>query len=249
MSTPKILTIDIETSPNLADVWGLWDQNISLNQLHASTRMICFAAKWHGKSKVHFASEFHHDPRLMVEYAHELVSEADILVHYNGIQFDVKHLNREFLLAGLTPPPPVQQIDLLRVVKARFKFPSNKLEYVADKLGVGSKLKHQGHDMWVKCQAGDPAAWATMKRYCINDVVIEERVYDALRAWVPNHPNMLLFTDDMAALACTRCGSANMQRRGKTRTLTRVSQRYQCQDCGGWGSSSRSDGGTSLKAA
>ena len=29
----KILMIDIEVSPNTAHVWGIYDQNISINQL------------------------------------------------------------------------------------------------------------------------------------------------------------------------------------------------------------------------
>lgn len=60
LSGPKVLTLDIETSPNLAHVWSLWKQNVSLSQLMQSGQVICFAAKWHDKPKVTFHSD-HHD--------------------------------------------------------------------------------------------------------------------------------------------------------------------------------------------
>lgn len=41
----RILTLDLETSPNIAHVWGLWQQNVSLNQLMESTQVISWAGK------------------------------------------------------------------------------------------------------------------------------------------------------------------------------------------------------------
>ena len=111
--SPKILTLDCETSPNIADVWGLWQQNVSLNQLRESTRMISFAAKWLGKPRVEFYSEFHNGRVEMIHRAHEMCNEADVMIHYNGRTFDVPHLNREFIENGFAPPSPFQQIDLL----------------------------------------------------------------------------------------------------------------------------------------
>jgi DNA polymerase elongation subunit (family B)/predicted RNA-binding Zn-ribbon protein involved in translation (DUF1610 family) len=250
MSTaPKILTLDIETAPNLAYVWGLWDQTVSLSQLLESARVIAFAGKWHDKKTVHFYSEYHNGREAMIQAAHDMLSAADIVIHYNGKSFDMKHLRREFLLAKMPPPPPVQEIDLLSVVKNRFRFVSNKLEHIVDELGIGEKMKHEGMPLWVKCLMGDRASWDTMRMYNKKDVVITESLYDELRAWIPNHPNMLLFTDDMLSLACPRCASVDVQRRGVMRTLTRVSQRYQCQGCGSWFKSTRSDAGTTVRAA
>ena len=42
----KILFCDIETSPNVAYVWGLFKQNIGLSQLLEPTRVICAAYSW-----------------------------------------------------------------------------------------------------------------------------------------------------------------------------------------------------------
>ena len=49
---------------------------------------------------------------------HQLMDEADVMVGWNSAAFDRKHLNREFLQAGMTPPSPSREVDLMKVVKA-----------------------------------------------------------------------------------------------------------------------------------
>jgi hypothetical protein len=56
----KTLYLDIETTPIKAYVWGLWDQNVSINQIIEPTEMLCFGARWGGSKKVIFKS-VHHD--------------------------------------------------------------------------------------------------------------------------------------------------------------------------------------------
>jgi hypothetical protein len=73
----RLLTLDIETRPNLAHVWALWDQNVGLSQIVEVGSVICFAAKWHGERKVHFASDHHDGHEAMITRAHELMDEAD----------------------------------------------------------------------------------------------------------------------------------------------------------------------------
>ena len=41
---PKILLLDIETSPNVAYVWGKWEQNVI--DYVKEWNIICFSAKW-----------------------------------------------------------------------------------------------------------------------------------------------------------------------------------------------------------
>src|SRR6478752_6173831 len=102
----RILTIDIETSPNLAHVWQLWQQNVSLSQLQKAGEVMCFAAKWYGTEEVEYYSTFHDGKSEMLAEAYRLLEEADVVVHYNGVRFDIPHLNREFLEIGQTPPAP-----------------------------------------------------------------------------------------------------------------------------------------------
>ena len=226
----RTLILDIETAPNLADVWGLYNQNISLSQLRESARVICFAAKWHGEKRTMFFSEYHDGHDVMVQKAWDLLDEADAVVHYNGRRFDVPHLNREFLSYGLTRPSPFKQVDLLKVVRREFRFPSNKLDYVATELGVGSKVKHEGHTLWAECQLGSPKAWGRMRRYNVGDVRITEGLYDRLLPWIEEHPTVTLYKHG----SCPRCGDVELERRGFAYTKVSKFQQYRCKGCGAW---------------
>lgn len=181
----KILLLDIETTPLQVYTWGLWDQNIGINQIIKSTEMMCFGAKWLGQKSVTFKSVQHDGKKAMLEELHKLMDEADVLVGWNSASFDHKHINREFLENGMEPPSPVKDLDLMTIVKANFQFPSNKLDYVAQKLGVGAKVKHSGFELWIKCMDGDDKAWREMKKYQIQDVQLLDSLYDILLPWFP----------------------------------------------------------------
>jgi hypothetical protein len=228
----KILLLDIETAPNLAHVWGLWQQNVGLSQIMESGYTLCWAAKWLGEKEVHVGT-IRQGERKMVLDIHSLMSEADAIVHYNGERFDIPTLNKDFLLQGLPPPAPSKQIDLLRVVKRRFRFPSNKLAYVSDKLGIGGKVEHEGHSLWVKCMVGDPDAWRNMVAYNVQDVRLLERLYEKLVPWIKGHPNHGLHNPDNSEV-CPKCGSESYQRRGMEHTSSCSYQRFQCLSCHGW---------------
>jgi DNA polymerase elongation subunit (family B) len=227
----QTLFVDIETSPNTAHVWSLWKQTVSLSQLMESSYTMCWAAKWADSEQVFFDSVYQSSSKKMIKGIHALLNEADMIVHYHGTNFDIPTLNKEFLLHDLAPPSPSKQLDLLRVVREKFRFPSNKLDYVAQRLGLGGKHDHEGHMLWVKCMNNDPAAWKAMQKYNQQDVVLLEKLYHKLTPWIKGHLNYSVFTD---AFVCPTCGSAEYQRRGYAYTSASKYQRYQCKACHGW---------------
>ena len=227
----KILLLDIETSPMTAYVWGIWDQNISPNHIIDSSNILCWAAKWLGEDEVHFDSVHQSKPKQMLKGIHVLLDEADAVVHYNGTKFDIPTLNKEFLLHRYNPPSPYKQIDLLRVVRSNFRFPSNKLDYVSQRLGLGKKTEHAGMELWTKCMKGDKDAWKIMETYNIQDVVLLESLYSTLLPWIKSHPNHNLYTDN---IVCPTCSGHRLQKRGTAVSITGTYQRYQCMDCGSW---------------
>lgn len=168
--------------------------------------------------------------KVMLKAIHRLLDEADAVVTYNGDKFDLPTLNGEFVQLGLHPPAPAKSVDLIKIVKSKFRFPSNKLEYVAPALGVGNKLKNSGHELWVKCMAGDKEAWKEMEEYNIQDTVLLEKLFSVLLPWT-KLPSLTL------GLVCRSCSSSNVQRRGYHYTAVSKFQRYQCKDCGAWGRS------------
>jgi hypothetical protein len=235
--------LDIETSPVVAHAWKLFKTSIAINQIIEHPRTICFAAKFIDERKVHFYSEFEHGHEGMVEAAHDLLDRADIVMHFNGDAFDLKRLNSEILIAGLTPPSPSKSIDLLKVARKNFYFPSNKLAYISERLGLAGKVKHEGHELWIRCLAGDPKAWAVMKRYNIQDVRLLEEIYEKVRPWIQGHPHYGLYSG--VTDCCPNCGGTDMQRRGFAKTLAGRFQQYRCKACGTWSRSTHRAEGVS----
>lgn len=227
---PKVLFLDIETRPMLAEVWGLRDQNIGLNQVRSFGGTICVGLKWGHEKRVQFYSEWQHGHEGMLAAVHKLWSEADAVCGYNSERFDLKKLRSEFCKAGMTPPPPTTSIDVYKTVRSEFGFDSNKLQHVAQILGVGSKLKHDGHELWSRVLDGCPKAQATMERYCIQDVRLLEKVYRRILPWIKNHPHLGF----VSPVACGACGSHRTQKRGVRRTKASIIERVACQDCGSW---------------
>jgi DNA polymerase elongation subunit (family B) len=226
----KILAWDIENRPAQAYVWDLWPNFIPIQQVIQPSDMMCFAARWVDKTPVTFRSEYHDGREKMLQDLWNLIDEADALISWNGAGFDTKHANRAFLQAGMNPPSPVKEIDLMQVAKRRFKFMSNKLDFVAQQLGLEGKTQHSGFQLWLDCMAGDEKAWRKMRTYNKNDVNLLIPIYEALKPWIKNHPNV-----NAEGIACSRCASTRLQLRGTETTASLVYQRFQCQDCGGWG--------------
>lgn len=235
----RFLLLDIETTPLTAHTWGLFKQNISIGQILESTEMLCFGAKWLGEKQVVFKSVHHHGKEEMLKKLWELMDEADVLVGWNSRAFDHKHISREFVENGMKPPSPTRDLDLMVEAKKRFRFPSNKLDYVSQRLGVGHKVKHSGFDLWLGCMAGNSKSWAEMRKYQIQDVELLVGMHDILRPWIKAYPNVA----GPLEFECTACASTNLQKRGFEKTQAMVYQRLHCQDCGKW---NRAKSGMSL---
>lgn len=227
-SSPKILLLDIETSLNLVWTFTLFKAYIPPKQIETASRVLCWAAKWLDDDEVIFRNWHHKD---FVDKIWELLDEADGCIHYNGKAFDIKNLNREFLLANKPPPSSFMDIDLLTTVRRNFKFPSNKLEWVTIEMGYEGKVENRGVQLWLDCQKHNKRdAWKEMKEYNIRDVTEMEPLYYELRPWIKNHPNFGHWNDE-GDLACHKCGSTNLKKDGWERKTLVPYQRYRCLDC------------------
>jgi len=237
----KILFLDIETAPDLVWTWGVYEQNAISVKEHWYT--LSFSAKWRGGKHItkglldyrnYNSSTPWHAERAMLKEIHELLGEADIVVAHNGIQFDMKKLNARFIDLGFKPPAPYYTVDTKKELCRVAKFSSNKLDWISKQLDIGSKITHEGWELWFEVMAGNKAAWKRMLRYNKHDVTLLEQLYERLSPWM-RQPNANLFADD-TVIRCTNltCGSINLQSRGVRNNRTRSYQRYQCQDCGKW---------------
>lgn len=236
MSDTKILFLDIECSMAMGYFYGLYDQNISIQSIVEHPRMIAFSAKWAGKRKVEFYSEYHHSRKVMLEEMHALLDEADIVVGWNSKRFDIKWINSEFMVEGMKPPAPYKQIDLMQEVKRNARFISHKLDYISERLLDENKIDYSMAKMWII--VNDPATdektrkreWNEMKKYAIKDTALLEPLFDQLRAWIKMpHP-----VSSKDGIVCRNCGGEDLQRRGVVKTLQSTYPRYSCNSCGTW---------------
>lgn len=234
LTNMKVLLLDIETAPNIAYVWRLFKENISLKQLKESSYVMCWSAKWLDGEEVMYDSEHDSGMRAMLVRIHSLLDEADVVVHYNGASFDIPTLNKEFVLHHLGPPSPYKQVDLINTVRDKFRFVSNKMDYVCRYLGIGEK-KETDFTLWVDCMDGKREAWRRMAEYNIHDVRLLEALYYRLRPWIRNHPNIALYSE--ARQCCPNCGELKIQKRGFAYTTVGKFQRYWCPHCGNWSKS------------
>ena len=237
---PKILVIDIETSPVLANVWRLFKENVGLNQIQKDWHLLSYSAKWFNapEDEVMYSDQrnepdIEDDTRLLKELWN-LLDEADIVISQNGIRFDTAKIKSRMIIKGFKPFSSFKQIDTLVIAKKTFGFTSNKLEYMTDKLCVKyKKLKHgkfAGFELWKECLAGNEEAWNEMELYNKHDVLSLEELYIKLAPWFDKHPNFNLYSDS-SKFKCN-CGCSELVPNGFAYTQVSKFQRYQCKDCG-----------------
>ena len=232
----KVLIFDIESSPSLGYFWGKWQQNIHDDQLVNEWFLLTWSAKWLFEDKIYSAkltgkeAKLQEDKRVVAALWH-MLDEADIVIGHNIDKFDLPMMNARFLKHGFSSPSSYQTIDTLKHVRKRFKLHSNKLNYVAQYLGLGSKVSHEGFEMWKKCYNGDEEALTAMQEYNDGDVKLTEEVYLEIRSYIKPHPNLGLFINDDKH-RCPCCGSDQLIPTGNYYTTMNIYEEYTCGSCG-----------------
>lgn len=241
-ASPKILILDIETAPIESYTWGLWDQNVGVEQIKTEWSVISYAAKWFNNAKIYYGdtsgrgSRHIRNDKAILGDIWKLLDEADWVVAQNGNSFDVKKINARLLMHGYGPYSPIRVIDTLTVAKRHFGFTSNKLAWMTKHLTDHPKDAHQefpGFELWIQCMADNPRAWKAMKTYNIGDVLGTEKLYKRVRPWISQHPNMGAYSIGEVML-CPKCGSDEVTKQGTRTTQQGQYQQYKCGSCGGW---------------
>lgn len=235
MTNLKILYMDIETAPLLAYIWSPADDYVNHDRLIHDSWILTWSAKWAHESKVRTGvvtpSEalMQDDTRLLVDLA-DLLRSADIVVAHNGDKFDIPVINGRLVQLGLKPLGPIKTIDTLTLARKSFKIAYKNLDYLGEILGLGRKLK-TGFELWKRAYHGDPKALKAMSKYNVQDVLLLEKVFDAMKPYVKGLTR-LVEADYDGEYACPTCGSHDLTRRGFHRTNAGTYQRYVCNDCG-----------------
>lgn len=233
----KLLILDIETAPNFAAVWDIWDQNIGLNQITSEWHILAFCAKWLGNDEIIYMdqrdSKDIEDDRKMLKKLWDLLNEADVVVAHNGDKFDIRKINARFALNGIKPPSSYKTIDTKKLASRKFAFTSNKLEYLTDKLcKTHKKSKHgkfPGYELWKQCLVRNPEAFKEMEEYNKKDVLSLEELFLKLLPW-DNSINFSLY-NNIDDFRCS-CGSELFHASGYHYSKTGKFQKVTCTSCG-----------------
>lgn len=229
MLMSRILFWDIETSPIIAAVWGLYDQQIQYSSVLQDWHVICAAWKWDGDDQVHSITCTGKNDKHVIKKLHSLVSQSDAIVAHNGDNFDWKKLMARVIYHDLPPIPPPIMIDTLKQAR-KYGFTSRKLDDLGTFLDIGNKL-HVERGLWVKATHGDKDAITALETYCRGDIEPLQKLYHKLRPYAPISFNMGHSSNGQC---CPKCGSSNFIRRGVRKRKHSQVARFSCIDCRAW---------------
>lgn len=229
----KRLFFDIETSPNVVFSWNIGhDVRIDHNNIIKERAIICICYKYEHEKTVHALTWDKGDDKAMIEKFAEIMNSADEVVGHNSDSFDIKWVRARAALHGISIAPDLVTLDTLRMARGKFRFNSNKLDYLGQYFGLGSKLP-TGFALWKSIvMDNDPKAMATMVRYCKQDVRLLEDVYHKLTPYTINKSDVASI-EGKHGLNCPECTSSSVVASG-TRLLVGGlrKHRYQCKACG-----------------
>ena len=204
----KRLFFDCEVSSNIAMVWQPGTKvSIGVDSIIKERAIICICYKWEGEKKCHALTwDAKQCDKKMLEKFVKIANEADEIIGHNGDRFDMAWVRTRCLYHNVPMFPKYVTIDTLKVARSKFKFNSNKLNYIAKFLGIGQKI-HTDLDLWKNIMLNrDKAALDKMVKYCKNDVILLEKVFSHLNTHIePKTHYGVIHQQDRGS--CPECGS------------------------------------------
>jgi DNA polymerase III epsilon subunit-like protein len=160
------------------------------------------------------------------------LNTADETIGHNGDKFDLAWVRTRCLFHGIDMFPSYTTIDTLKVARSKFKFNSNKLNYIAQYLGIGQKIKTE-FDLWKDIALkNDKVALAKMVKYCIMDVILLEKVHKLLNNHIPAKTHYGVIFGQYKG-TCPECGSDDIQKHSRQILASgTIKIIYKCKTCG-----------------
>ena len=230
----KRLYFDIEVSANVGLFWQSgFKLNIGTENIIKERAVICICYKWEEDKDVYYLhwDKKQCDKKLLQDFI-KVANDADELVGHNGDKFDLPWIRTRCLLHRIEMFPTYITIDTLKVARSKFKFNSNRLDYIGKFLGLGQKL-HTDFDLWKNIMLkNDKVALNKMIDYCIQDVILLEKVHKELSLHIPAKTHYgVIFGGERAS--CPECGSDDLVRNNKRVSASGlVKVQLRCNTCG-----------------
>jgi len=254
INSPKILSLDIETSLMKFMGWGIYEQRIDYKNILQDWFVICWAGKWLFEDKIisdvitpkevlmlkknPLTIEDNGNDERIINSIWKVLDKADIVITHNGRNFDHRKLNARFIYYGLARPSHYLTIDTLKSSQKEFAFASHKQAFITKLLKLPEKEKTE-IELWHDCRNGIPQRIKEMDRYCRGDVRGLEELYLTIRSWISNHPNLPLFTDYDGS-RCPACESNKLTWKDFYYTPMGKYKTFRCE-CGAIGRSRKAE--------
>ena len=227
------LFFDIETSPNIGLFWEAgYKKNIDYSNIVKERAIICICYKWEDEKTVYYLTwDSKQCDKAMLQKFIEVANLSSEMVGHNGDKFDMAWIRTRCLFHKLQMFPNYTTIDTLKVARSKFRFNSNRLNYIASYLGIGQKIKTE-YSLWKDILLKkDKIAMAKMVKYCQKDVILLEKVFKLLRGHMDNKFHYgAAFGQDRGS--CPECGSDDLVKNNTRYTTTGVKKiQYICKTC------------------
>ena len=229
----KRLYFDIEVSANVGLFWQSgYKLQIGTENIIKERAIICICYKWEEDKDVYYLhwDRKQDDKKLLQEFI-LVANEADELVGHNGDKFDLAWIRTRCLLHRIEMFPQYNTIDTLKIARSKFRFNSNRLDYIGKFLGLGQKI-HTDFNLWKDIMLNnDKLALDKMIDYCIQDVVLLEKVHKELNNHIPSKTHYgVIFGEGRGS--CPECGSDDLVKNNKRVTASGlVKIQYKCKTC------------------
>lgn len=236
----KRLFFDIETSPNIGYFWRTgYRLRIGPENIIGERKIICASWKWEGEDEVHSITwkknpkglkglmKDDKDKRVVKKIA-KLLNEADEVVGHNGDKFDINWVRGRCIQFEIPLTPRIICQDTYKLARRYLNINNYKLDYIAQYLNIGQKLETGGFDLWVETVEGNNEALETMVKYCEQDVLLLEKVWNRMQPYVPAKSHTTGRPSE-----CPECGSENVHIHKRRRTASGYKKiQFKCKDCG-----------------
>lgn len=230
----KRLFFDIETSPNLVFSWNVGHEvRIGHDNIVKERAIICICYKYEGSDKVYHLTWNKGDDKKMLQKFASIINNADEVIGHNSDNFDIKWVRTRCIYHGISMTHDIKSIDTLKASRSKFRFNSNKLDYLGKYLGVGEKMETGGFDLWKDIVLkNSKKALTKMVNYCKQDVVLLEKVFQKLNPYIPHKTNAAAMFD-RTAIACPECLSEEtVVNKHRISAAGVKSVTMQCKGCG-----------------
>lgn len=120
----------------------------------------------------------------ILEQIREAYEKYDIIVHFNGRNFDIKFLNTRLMKNGIELLPEMKQLDIYQIAKHRLRLRSKRLDALKEFLEIDRDQEGHRWEYWQMAANGQKVGFDFVVEHCKRDVDRLAEVAKAMKAQI-----------------------------------------------------------------